>query len=269
MTQPDLELSQKMFERAIELDPAYSPAWASLAMVHATLYEWFGARDADLVCGERASQRALELAPDLAEAHVAHGCALALSRRYEEAAAEFEEAITLNPNLFEAHYYFGRMSFARGDIARSAELFGRAADVRQEDFQSPMLQGQSLEILGRLEEFKTANREGIRRAERALLLNPIDGRALSLGSGALLDDGQTARAIEWAHRAIELYPDDVGALMNVACTHAKLDQKDEAMQLLERAFASGRGKRDWIEHDRDYDSLRDDPRFQELLAKLK
>jgi adenylate cyclase len=39
--------------------------------------------------------------------------------------------------------------------------------------------------------------------------------------------------------------------------------------LLERALGRGWGKRDWIQHDSDYDSLRDDPRFERLLAKLK
>src|SRR5206468_10388766 len=67
-----------------------------------------------------------------------------LSRRYAEAAGEFEEAIRINPNLFDAYYYFARTSFAWGEIARSAELFGKAAEVRQEDFQSALLQGQSL-----------------------------------------------------------------------------------------------------------------------------
>ena len=79
LTQPDLEKSGEMFERAIELDGGYSPAFAGLATVHATLYEWFGARDDDLARAERASQRALELAPELAEAHVARGCVLSLS----------------------------------------------------------------------------------------------------------------------------------------------------------------------------------------------
>jgi len=36
-----------------------------------------------------------------------------------------------------------------------------------------------------------------------------------------------------------------------------------------RVTVRGWGKRDWVEHDPDYDSLRDDPRFQRLLAKLK
>jgi adenylate cyclase len=210
MTQSDLETSGDMFQRAIALDANYGPAWAGLATVHATLYEWFGAKEDDLAQAERASEQAPKLAPDLAEPHVARGLVLSLSRRYDE--AEFDEAIRVNPHLFDAYYYFARTSFARGDIARSAELFRKAADVRQEDFQSPMLLSQSLRMLGRLEEAKEAGREGIRRAEHILVLNPRDGRALSLGSGALAEDGQTARALEWSRRSLELDPDDMSAL---------------------------------------------------------
>jgi adenylate cyclase len=269
MTQPHLERSGEMFERAIALDADYGPALAGLATVHATLYEWFGAREDDLVRAERASQRALELAPDLAEARVARGFVLSLLRLYDEAAREFEDAIRINPKLFDAYYYFARTSFARGEIERSAELFRKAAEVRQEDFQSPMLQAQSLRMLGRTEEAKAATREGLHRADHILALNPVDGRALSLGSGALLADGQTARAIEWSRRSLELYPDDLSALANGACLHAKLGQTEEALALLERVFARGWGKRDWVEHDPDYDILRDDPRFKRLLARLK
>jgi TolB-like protein/tetratricopeptide (TPR) repeat protein len=269
LTRPHLETSGGMFERAIELDAGYGPAWAGLAMVHATLYEWYGATEDDLVTAERASQRALALAPELAEAHVARGCALSLSRRYEEAAREFEDAIRLNPNLFDAYYYFARTSFACGEVERSAELFRRAADVRQEDFQSPMLLGQSLRMLGRHDEGRDASREGLRRAEHVLVLNPVDGRALSMGAVHLLEDGQTARALEWSQRALELYPDDMGTLVNGACLRARLGLKEEALELLERSFARGWGKRDWVEHDPDYDIMRDDPRFKRLLAKLK
>jgi adenylate cyclase len=269
MTQPDMEKSGEMFRHAIELDAGYGPAFAGLAMVYATLYEWFGAREEDLVTSERTSQRALELSPDLAEAHVARGCALALSRRYDEAAREFEHAIRINPNLFDAYYYFARTSFACGEIQRSAELFGRAADVRHEDFQSPLLRAQSLRMLGRQEEANEIQREGIRRVEHVLVLNPLDARALSMGAVHLFEAGQHARAMEWSQRSLELYPDDLSALVNGACLRARLGMKEEALELLERVFARGWGKRDWVEHDPDYDSLRDDPRFHRLLAKLK
>jgi adenylate cyclase len=61
----------------------------------------------------------------------------------------------------------------------------------------------------------------------------------------------------------------MSALINAACLHAKAGQKEEALEVLERSFARGWGKRDWIEHDPDYDILRDDPRFKKLLARLK
>src|SRR5262249_14396702 len=157
--------------------PGYAPAWAGLATVHATLHEWFGARDEDLARAEHASARALALAPGLADAHVARGCALSLSRRYDDAAREFTEAIRINPSLSDAYSYCGPSGLARGEIARSAELFGRAAQVRPEDFQSPLLQAQSLRFIGRAEEARRADREGIARVERALELNPRDARA--------------------------------------------------------------------------------------------
>ena len=261
--------SIRMFERAITIDDTYAPAYAGLAMAHAALYEWFGSADADRTAAEQASERALALAPNLADAHVARGCALTQSRRYEEAALVFEAAIELNKNLFEAYYYYARSSFARGELAQSADLFHEAAAARREDFQSAILAAQSLQIIGREDEAHEVRREGIRRAERALELNPTDARALSLGGATLLDDGQTERALEWCARGLTLYPDDMGTLINGACLYARLGQKDRALDLLEKAVARHGCQRDWIEHDSDYDSLRDHPRFQQLLAGLK
>ncbi len=269
LTQGDLQASAEMFERAIELDAGYAPAWAGLATVHATLFEWFGSKEDNASRAERASQRALELAPGLADAHAARGVALSLCGRYDEAAREFENAIALNPNLFDAYYYNARASFASGDIAGSADLFRKAADVRTDDFQSPMLLGQSLRMLGRHAEGLEASREGLRRAEHALALNPRDCRALSLSTVHLLEDGQPARALEWSQRSLALYPDDMGTLVNAACLRARMGLKEEALDLLERVFAKGWGKRDWVEHDPDYDILRDEPRFKKLLANLK
>jgi adenylate cyclase len=172
-------------------------------------------------------------------------------------------------NLFDAYYYYGRTCFASGEIERSAALFAKAGEVRPEDLQSPILRAQSLRMLGRTDEARDANREGIARAERILALNPVDGRALSLGAAALFDDGQTARAVEWSGRALEHDPDDMSALVHGACVRARAGLRNEALDLLERVFARGWGKRDWVEHDPDYDSLRDEPRFKALVAKLK
>lgn len=269
MTETGLQRSAGMFEQAVSLDPSYGPAFAGQAMVFGTLYEWFGANPENLARADEASRKAVSLAPSLAESHVARGFALSLSGSYAEAVSEFTEAIRINPHLFEAYYYFGRASFASGDTDRASELFRQAADVRREDFQSPILRAQTLRMLGRRAESIEWDREGARRAERALALNPTDSRALSLGAHALLHDGQVARASEWVRRAVELHSNEMSTLINAALLHALLGQKEAALDLLERASAQGWGKRDWIEHDPDYDQLRSDPRFQRMLSRLR
>ncbi len=262
-------MAKQMFEQAIARDPEYAPAYAGLADVHAWFYTWWGGSAADFEAADRASRKALELAPDLSEAHTSRGFVLSLAHKYDESEREFQEALRLNPMSFEAYYIYARMCFGWGRIERSAELFRRAADVRQEDFQCLMLGSQALKMLGRTAEATEANREGIRRAERQLELDPVNIRALSLGSGALFEEGHRDRAEQWITRALEIDPDDGGVLANAACFFAKAHRVDEALDVLEKTVAKGWGIRDWIEHDPDYDPLRSHPRFQAMLAKLK
>jgi adenylate cyclase len=269
MQQPHMDEAHELYQRALALDAGYAPAWAGLATLHALLYEWWGSKDEDLREADRASRVAMELAPDLADAHLARGFALSIQRRYEEAKPRYEAAARINPNLFDAYYYYGRAAFAAGDVEKSIELWAKAGAVRQEDFESPLLQAQSMRRLGRIAESQAVNREAVRRAEKLLDLNPHDGRVLSFGAGALQEDGQGARALEWAARAEQLYPDDMSVIINSACLHARSGEPGKALDLLERVFNKGWGKKDWIENDPDYDSLRGEPRFIAMMARLK
>jgi adenylate cyclase len=269
MQQPHMDEARALYQRAITLDAEYAPAWAGLATLHALLYEWWGSSDEDLREADRASRMAMELAPDLADAHLARGYTLSNQRRYKEAEHHFETAARINPNLFDAYYYYGRAAFAAGDIEKSIELWRKAGEVRSEDFESPLLEAQSMRQLDRVEESLEVNREAVRRAERLLELNPDNGRVLSFGAGALYEDGQLRRALEWTARAARLYPDDMGVVINSACLFAKLGEKDKALDLLDRMFSKGWGKKDWVEKDADYDSLRAEPRFIAMMARLK
>jgi hypothetical protein len=137
-----------------------------------------------------------------------------------------------------------------------------------EDFQSPLLADLPLTRLGRFEEASTARREGIRRVERQLELEPRNSRALLLGACALVSEGQLERALEWTHRGVANAPDDPAVLVNTACVYARAGMKEQSLAFLERAFSGGAGKRHWIEQDPDYDVLRGDPRFEALMRKL-
>jgi adenylate cyclase len=264
----DLKLpsARDMFKKAIKLDSDYALAYAGLADALSWMFEWEGGSLSVLAEAEQNSLKALTLAPNLAETHSSRGYILALGKKYDEAQREFEEAIRLNSNCYDAYYFYGRSSFARGDMEKSAEMFLKASEVRQEDYQSLILLGQSLRVMGK-DNVNEVIRKGISKAQKQLELNPTDTRALSLGSGTLYDLGEEQEAFEWIERAIKLYPDDASNLFNGACLYAKAGYMDKALSMLEHAFAKGYGNKAWMEKDPDYDSLRDEPRFKALLEK--
>ncbi len=51
--------------------------------------------------------------------------------------------------------------------------------------------------------------------------------------------------------------------------YAQVGERDRAIGLLSKAIGLGFAHKDWIEHDSDLDALRDDPRFKEILSKMK
>src|SRR3989475_12365439 len=87
-----IQFARRMFERAIEIDPNYALAYAGVADCCSFLYMYWDGSKANLESAESASRKALELAPDLAEAHASRGFALTLRKRSLEARRDFNTA---------------------------------------------------------------------------------------------------------------------------------------------------------------------------------
>jgi serine/threonine protein kinase/Flp pilus assembly protein TadD len=263
-----LEFARQMFRRALEIDPSYGRAYAGVADCCSFLYMYWDASPANLEQADTASRQALELGPDLAEAHVARGLALSRSKQYTEARSEFETALRLDPKLFEAYYFYARVCFAQGDLKETVRLYEQATQIRPEDYQVPLLLGGVYRGLDRKAEAEASRRRGVQLAEKHLQLNPDDARALYLGAGALLEMGDRARSLDWASRALAMDPEEPLTLYNVACNYSLLGQPEEAIDCLERAVKFGYRHKQWLEHDSDLNPLRDHPRFQALLQSL-
>ena len=107
--------------------PRYALAHAGVADCCSLLYTYFDAREFNLRQAEIASSKALELEPELAEAHVARGFAVSLSKQFDEAEQEFETAMQLDPKLFEAAYWSARSRSSQGMYDEAVKLFERAA----------------------------------------------------------------------------------------------------------------------------------------------
>jgi TolB-like protein/Flp pilus assembly protein TadD/tRNA A-37 threonylcarbamoyl transferase component Bud32 len=262
-----LEHARQLFQQAIALDPAYARAYAGVADCASFLYLYFGTSHEELAEAEEASRRALELEPDLAEAHASHGLVLSLRGRYEEAARAFETAVGLNPSLFEARYFHARAAFHEGRLAEALQLFDEACQIR-EDYQARILWAQCYAAMGRDAEAAAAYQRARHVIEDHLELNPGDTRALMLGGSALARLGDTATAITWGERTLAIDPDDAVVLYGVACIFSMVGDGDRALDLLGRAVRAGFRKREWIEHDPDIDPLRGDPRYRAIMESL-
>lgn len=259
-----LEYAREMFTRAIEIDPEYALAYAGIANASSFIHTYYPSTEQDLERADRASLKALELGPDLAEAQAARGFALFQMRRYDEAEEHFKAAIELDPEFSDAWYFYGRACFEQGRLAEAAHHFDEAARVGQ-DYQAAFFGAQSHEALGDKDRARAAYREALAVVEKHMALNPDDPRAATMRAVSLSRLGEQEEALHWAERALEIDPLDASVRYNVACLYALEGMADRAIDCLEEAFSLGVGAREWIEHDPDLDSLRDDPRFQALL----
>jgi serine/threonine protein kinase/Flp pilus assembly protein TadD len=261
------EYARQMFERAIELDPNYALAHAGVADCCSFLYQYFDASPANLKRADAASRRALELAPELAEAHASRGLAVSLSERFEEADTEFEMAMKLDPKSFEAAYFYARSCVAQGRNEDAAKWFERAIAVRPDDYASLALLATVYHALGEEEKSIQHSRRAYDTARKHLELTPDDPRALYMGAMALSSLGESEKAREWNRRALAMDPDDPSVLYNIACAFAMEGQALEAIDALTKALDNGFGHWKWIEHDTDLDSIRETPQFLDLLKR--
>jgi TolB-like protein/Flp pilus assembly protein TadD len=127
----DLQAGIAYFKKAIEKDPAYARAYAGLAWALVNLAEPnVGGRTKDLLPQARAAaERAVELDPSLADAHVSRALVLADDWNWSDAEKELQIALKVGPNSSDAHLSYawylismGRYDEARAQINYAGEL---------------------------------------------------------------------------------------------------------------------------------------------------
>ena len=268
-TKSFLILARQMFTQAVEIDPKYARAYAGIANSDSRLTGWYAvpiAIDEILATADKA----IALDPQLADAHAARGYVLDISGRASEAEAAFERALELDPNNFEAYYFYARHCMKQDKREKAAELLIRALEVNPEDSQAPLHLCRVLYGLGRRNESEKYARLGLQRAESALRLYPESSRPAQLGAAALARLGEAVEAQRWLERALAIDPDDNNAIYNAACVWAQIGQADKAIDLLKKwAKHIGREQETWFLHDSDLDTIREHPRYPNLLATMK
>jgi adenylate cyclase len=202
----DLRRSLRYFEKAIDLDPNFALAYSWLSDCYTTLVQaGFLAPKETIPKAERAVRKALEIDPDLADAHRVLGFLLIMGSNLDWIGAEREtkKALELNANVAIGHESYAWI----------------------------------LAFLGRLD-------EALAEAEKAIELDPLSGPTYKTMARVLYFSKQYDRAIEQMKKMQELSPEDRGIAIELGICYLEKGQFDKAISEFNSTLEPSRGKSD-------------------------
>jgi TolB-like protein/Tfp pilus assembly protein PilF len=300
-TAENLKKAADYFQQAIDKDPKYALAYAGLADCHVLLpaYPGLGSTPRDeLPKALEAARKAVELDDTLAEAHTSLARALASNLQLSAATSEFNRAIELNPNYATAHQWFGECLQSQGHLEEGLAELKRAQELDPLSLVISSLYGFALDTVGK-------SNEAIAQLRKTIEIDPNFGNAHGLLGIVLEHNGQLKEAIAEYEKNNSLHEDAIslaqlaGAYFlvgrneeaqqlwnklkalsdrqyvpaySMAVAQSSFGNKDESIRLLEKSYEDHApfDSQDlgWILVDHRLDSLRDDPRFKRLVARI-
>ena len=301
----DNETAITELERAVDLEPTFAAAQAELAQAYVWRSHLFTPEEKQWeVKAFVAVEKSLSLDPDSAVAHQARGRLLWTSANHfphEKAIQEYRRALTLNPSLDEAQNQLALVYNHIGAFDQALQELQKAVTVNPTNNLAQFRIGQTLVFQGNYEQALTALRVSPREANPALV-----GSNTVM---ALLHLGRRDEAAVMVEEILRDYPEDtdgglftgiqalIAALAgakdkaeskiriavekgkgfghfhhtayNIACAYSVMKKAGPAVTWLQKAADDGFPCYPLFEKDPYLDHLRKDPRFNELMAKLK
>src|SRR5881392_781575 len=259
------EATIRICQRVTEIDPNYADAWALMALDQMIVRFIHGRKGED---GLAAAERALVLDANLAEAHAVKARIFAEYGRHDEASAEIASGLRLDPDSFEVNRSAGLLSFRQLRLEDAIRYWEKATALMETDVASPSMLSTCYTALGNSQANRRAAEITIARAEKVLAQDQNNGAVTGWGASALVFLGEAERAKEWINRALLIVPDDMHMRYNFACGFAHDRKgKETALELLVPVLA--KTSMSLLNHakiDPDLNPLRDDPRFQAMIA---
>ena len=291
-TVPDLRKAIEFFQRATELDPNYALAFAGLADAYSLLGNYGGGPSTELQPKAlTAALKALSMDDDLAEAHTSLGGILGdFNFDYAGEEREYKRAIELNPNYATAHHWYGEMLARDGryeeaerELKNAIELDPLSPSIARTYADTLYYAGRYDESLAELRKIVEFDPTFFHAYDSFAYVYQTTGdhagcvESISKVEEALGEPGFAKQMREsfsrggWEGFLNEMTGDRRPANLPIyylAVYQTALGEKDAAFASLDRSYTNREGFILWIKVDPRLDPLRDDPRFDNLLAQV-
>jgi adenylate cyclase len=194
-----------------------------------------------------------------------------LRGRQDEADAEIEAALELNPDCWEANKEAARIRYRQGKLEEAIRLLEKASQLVDFDFHTMGMLTASYLAKGDLGRVRSCAEKMVGLTEQVLARDPDNGAALAFVALSFAALGEMERARAYIDRARLLDPDNLYMRYNLAWPLiAFFKDKEGALELLGPALAKGgRNLISLAAADRNLDPLRDDSRFRRMLDSAK
>jgi eukaryotic-like serine/threonine-protein kinase len=248
-------LAREAAERGLALDDSLAELHSSLGMVH-RLFDW------DWQSAERAYLRAVELNPGHAFGRSRYGQLLSAMGRHEEAIGQAERALEFDPLNLLLHTQVGDVLFYARRYERSIAFYRKSLEIDPTAGFGHTDLARSLEHVGRIDEaiqefeLGTSTPGGRPRASTGLAI-------LYAKAGRREEARAVIEAVQSLARTQFVSP------YGIASYYAVIGDNARALDWLGKAYAERDGTLTWLKVHPRLDGLRGEPRFRELLARMR
>jgi len=264
LTRQDLEFALQMFESAVAIDPKFALAHAAIANACVFSFVNFEREQRWLERAKTSAERATAIKPDAPEVLVAQGWVLYADGKFDEACRRARIAIERKADCDGAYVLLGRALFTAGRYQEIVDIADEAIKASGTDYNTYVPIMNALGALGKKEAQHHRTIERIQVLERHLVEVPEDARARTILAGDYAGVGRVDDANREAALSLALRPNDAMVAYNLACVYCALDQKDEAMRTMRKAWEAGYRDGDWARKDSDLALIHGDPEFEKL-----
>jgi serine/threonine-protein kinase len=242
--------------RALELDETLAEAHASLARVLAT-YDW------DWTSAEKEFKRAIELNPRYATAHQWYGGYFQAMGRHNEAIAERKRALELDPLSLIMNFELGLGFYYARDYDQAIEQFEKTLELDQ-NFPPPLAWLPATYVQ------KGMYGEAIAGFKKAVTLRGTQWAAPMSGLGHVYAvSGNKSEARKVLDELQQVSGQEYVPATSSALVYAGLGEKDQAFAWLDKGYQERAFQMQWLKIEPRWDSLRSDPRFQDLIRGMR
>ncbi|HET9835785.1 MAG TPA: tetratricopeptide repeat protein [Rhodanobacteraceae bacterium] len=254
----------RMCTGATEIDPNYAQAWALMAIGYRSLM----ALGVGTESGMAAAERALAIDRNLAEAHAVKAFILLENGQADAAESEAAVALKLDPESYEANRAAARVNYQLHRFEHAIRLYEKAVRLMEADINSAMSLVSSYTAIGDATGVRRSAEMALKRAEAILARDQNNPAVLAYSAYALMALGEADRAKARMNRALMIDPDNFNMRYNFACALCVyLKDKEAALEMLRSVYKTISDPfLRLAQSDPDFALLRDDPRYQAMVA---